>query len=63
MNDLLLVFGKCILMMVYSYSWLQETDITIGSTSLIWRLIEIYFSLDFYMRNLFIGIDSVLGEF
>ena len=60
-NDLLLAFGKCILVMVYTYAWLQETDITIGSTSYIWRWINIYITLASYMKNLFIGIDFELG--
>jgi hypothetical protein len=56
-NDLLLAFGKCILVMIYTYTWLQEGDQSIGASNYIWRWINVYITLAVYARNLFCGID------
>ena len=61
-NDLLLAFGKCILVMIYTYAWLQETDSEIGSTSHIWRWINIYLTMAMYAKNLFMGIEFDLNN-
>ena len=60
-NDLLLAFGKCILVMIYTYAWLQETDVSVGSTGHIWRWVNIYLTMATYTKNLFVGIDFELA--
>ena len=56
-NDLLLAFGKCCLVMIYTYAWLQETDVAIGSTGHIWRWVCIYLTMGMFTRNLLNGIE------
>lgn len=56
-NDLLFAFGKFVLVMIYTYSWLQECDVSIGSSQHVWRWLNVYLTLALFLRNFFFGFD------
>ena len=56
-NDLVAAFGKCILVVIYTYSWLHVGDPSIGSSEHVWRWLSVYVAIGMCTRNLFCGLD------
>ena len=57
-NDMLSAFGKVIVIMVYTHSWIDQYEQSVSIDYAFWRWLNIFVSLSLYFWNLMTPIDQ-----